>query len=101
MESPAALAIGGVVTVDCCQICKSVTITQNGARSHRPKAVPRRADEAAAARAGPDPDADGRGPRRLAQLPEPPGAQPAAGDRPGAAAAGRGLRPRPEDALGG
>ena len=61
------------------------------------EAVPRRAAEAAAARPGRHPDAHGRGPRRLAELPEPSRAQPAAGDRPGAAAAGRDLRPGPED----
>ena len=77
---------------------RSQSLTVHRGRSDggdRAQAVPRRPAQAAEARPRPDPDQDGRGPRRLAELSEPPGAQPAAGDGGRAAAAGPGLRPGP------
>ena len=49
---------------------------------------------ATAARSGPEPDAHGRGPRRLAQLPQSAGAKPAPCHRSDPATPGRGLRHR-------
>src|SRR5689334_2564886 len=97
MASGFALPKGAHVTVESCHVCKAVTIYKHGPEPHRAEAVPGRARETPAPRPGADPDTDGRRPGRLAELPEPDRAQPAAGHGPGAAAPGRGLRPGPED----
>src|SRR5260221_12510085 len=101
MGSGFSLPKGAHVTPRSCQVCKSVTIYKHGVVPDREEAVPGRAAETPAPRAGADPDADGRGPGPFAELPEPARAQPAAGDGAGAVAPGRDLRPGPQDAVVG